>query len=286
MILNEFEKYIPLFLSYLQCTKNISLHTKRAYKNDLEEFVDFLKKIEKQEKTSDTFAILLKRYIKYLTFEKKTNTTIARKCSSFNSFEKFMKTQGIELNLHINRPTPEITFPHILTVEEVYYLLHQMPLDLLNSQRPLRDKAVFNLLYATGLLSSEIIQLHLSQVDIPNQTLFIESAKKRTIKFNDKTREQLQNYLTFERKKPAATIEYFFLNYRDQPLTTRSIQRICNAFSKGLTRNIVITPFILRYSYAYHQIMQGISFQDLKEMLGHRCSISTERYLNFIKQLS
>jgi site-specific recombinase XerD len=288
MTLQEFQEYIDPFLTYLHCTKNISEHTQRAYSTDLQELIHFWqKKLATSQQKQFIINEIISDYLKHLLHQKRTATTIARKCSSFNSFEKFIKkAHQRDLNLKLVRPPVKHLIPQFLTVEEIHYLLERMSHDDLHVHRPYRDKAIFQLLYATGMLSSEIIQLQWSHVNISERTLHVVMAhKQRNVSFSEKTAQKLEDYVAKERKKMSSADEYFFLNYHDEPLTTRSIQRICSRFSKGLSRKISITPFILRYSCAHHLLSQGKTMQELQEILGHRCSVSTERYFKVFKQL-
>ncbi|MGC2310535.1 MAG: tyrosine-type recombinase/integrase [Candidatus Babeliaceae bacterium] len=285
MTLSEFQNFITPFLTYLQSTKNRAAHTQRAYRADLHELLHFWEHKESQEKRTFDLSLVLMRYMQNIAHKQFTATTIARKCSCFNSFEKFMhQVHGRELNLTLIRPVIQHKLPELLTFEEIQYLIETMPLSELALQRPYRDRAIFQLLYATGMLTSEIIQLRLEHINLSENTLLIQSpTKNRSLTFNHLTAQKLTDYVTHERKKPTTPHEYFFLNHRDEPLTTRSIQRICRAFSKKLSRSLMITPFLLRYSGASHLLTQGKSISELNEILGHRCMVSTQRYFQIFE---
>ena len=143
------------FISFLKVEKNLSEHTIRAYESDLKQFFDFWAQLPEQDKQHLSTRQIIERYLVNLFHKKIDKSTIARKFSCFKSFEKFLQTQGIILKLKLKRPRLDKKLPIYLSVDEVFYLLDTIPNEKLSTKKPARDKAIFELLYATGIRCSE-----------------------------------------------------------------------------------------------------------------------------------
>lgn len=275
----EFSANIADFLLYVRTKKNLSDHTCRAYSADLNQFQLFW--------INTLPASLLKealgKFRSHLIKNKASNSTLARKLSCFNTYEKFMAEQGIDLNLKLIRPYVPTPIPTALSMQEIHFLLDKVTTASLSSTHPHRDKAIFELLYATGIRCSELIAIRLSHIDMETKSIIIHThtqrKNSRTVFFGDKTKEQLMLYMQNERKNADSKEEYLFLNYRSQPLTSRSIQRICNMFGNLLPQKKTITPHILRHSFAAHLLDQGTDPKMVQQLLGFNTSMSIEKYL-------
>ena len=167
-----------------------------------------------------------------------------------------------------------------MSVDEVQYLLDTVQNEHLPTRRPIRDKAIFELLYATGIRCSELISIKLSNIDMNNKTIRIigKGNKERIVLFGQKAHEKLVKYLENERPNPKNQSERLFLNHRGGPLTCRSIQRIIAMFRNLLKVNRKITPHKLRHSFATHLLNQGVDLRVVQELLGHKTLASTEKY--------
>lgn len=276
MKLKEFEAKISDFLLYLKKEKGLAENTYRAYASDLQQFITFW---ETQPKIP-TLKNALNEFRGYLLKQKAGKTTIARKLSCFNSYERFLASQGIKLNLGLIRPHLPQKNPESLSTQEIYYLLDELDIHKLPTQKPCRDKAILELLYATGIRCSELINIQIGDIDLEKRAIVIHGKRKktRTVYFSEKAEKQLKLYLKNERKIPEKQSEFFFLNYRYQPLTSRSVQRICNMFGKFL-KTKTITPHILRHSFAVHLLEQGADSKKVQELLGFSSPASIEKYL-------
>lgn len=268
------------FITYLKVEKNLSDHTIRAYESDLKQFFIFWDHLPESDKRQLSTRQIIERYLVNLFHKKIDKSTIARKFSCFKSFEKFLKGCGIELKLKLQRPRIDKKLPIYLSVDEVFYLLDAIPQDQLPTKRPMRDKAIFELLYATGIRCSELVAISFKDVDMANRTIRIlgKGKKERIVLFGQKAHDQLKNYFDRERPKAGSGDEKIFLNNRDEALTVRTVQRIFEMFRSFLKFERPITPHKIRHSFATHLLNQGVDLRTVQELLGHKSLSSTEKY--------
>lgn len=281
MKLPKLQETIAPFLTYLKVEKNLSLHTQRAYASDLEQFAFFWQSLNQQTAQEFEIGQAITRYIKDLNRKKSGRTTVARKISCLSSYEKFLRLRGLVLDLKLVRPYIAQKAPAIINIEEVSRILDKISTQTMPTQYPLRDRAIFELLYATGMRCSELVNIRLGTLNLDSQSIIIASKRKkeRIVRFDQKAKNLLLLYLKKERKESGDSQEYLFLNYRNQPLTTRSIQRICGMLSNFLPAHTpVITPHMLRHSCAQRLLDQGTDLDTIQELLGHASRASIEKY--------
>jgi site-specific recombinase XerD len=280
MLLTEFIEKKNEFILFITVEKNLSVHTQRAYESDLNQFIEFWQELPADDKKNLELRQIIERYLVNLFYKKIDKSSIARKFSCFKSFEKFLLTQGIVLKLKLQRPRLDKKLPVYLSVDEIFYLLDTITDEQLPTKRPARDKAIFELLYATGMRCSELIAIHMKDLDMPNKTIRImgKGKKERIVLFGQKAHDKLQQYLTNERPRVYDSNEQLFLNYRNLPLTTRSVQRIFEMFRAFLKFERPITPHKIRHSFATHLLNQGVDLRMVQELLGHKTLASTEKY--------
>ncbi len=280
MNLEEFKIKISEFLTFIEVEKNLSAHTYRAYENDLNQLYLFWKNILKEQKVEIPFRQALERFLIMLYHKKAHKSSIARKLSSFQSFEKYVLKDGITLALNLKRPRIDKKLPIYLSIDEIFHLLDTIKNEDLPTKKPLRDKAIFELLYATGIRCSELVAITLATVDFKNKTIKIcgKGKKERMVLFGNKAHDTLITYLEQERGPVIQHDEYLFLNYRHEPLTSRSVQRIIEMFRPFLKTERPITPHKIRHSFATHLLNQGTDLRVIQELLGHKTLASTEKY--------
>lgn len=268
------------FLIYLNVEKNFSDHTYRAYESDISQFIEFWNHLPTDDQKHLGMRQIIERFLVSLFYKKIDKSTIARKFSCFKSFERFLRTQGIELNLKLKRPKLDKKLPVYLSVDELFHLLDTVQDQELPTRFPIRDKTIFELLYATGIRCSELIGIRIHDIDLPNKTIRIlgKGNKERIVLFGQKAHDKITQYLLQERPTIHTRDEFLFLNYRTEPLTSRSIQRICSMFRQFLKVERAITPHKLRHSFATHLLNQGADLRMVQELLGHATLASTEKY--------
>jgi len=142
MKLSEFKEKKEEFLTYLQIERNLSEHTLRAYNNDLQQFITFWKQLSPDDKLHLSFRRTIERYLVSLFYQKIDKSSIARKFSCFKSFEKFLKSFGIKLNLQLKRPRLDKKIPIYLSVDEIFHLLDEINNEQLPTRYPIRHVLV------------------------------------------------------------------------------------------------------------------------------------------------
>ncbi|HJZ23886.1 MAG TPA: site-specific tyrosine recombinase/integron integrase [Candidatus Babeliales bacterium] len=280
LTLKELMQYKEDFYVYIDIERNLSQHTQRAYTQDLEQFFQFWQQAQMLDKKDIPIQQIVERFLINLFNKKFNKSSIARKISCFASFEKFLTKDGIKLNLRISRPRLDKKLPVSLSIDEIFHLLDKVPDSDLPTQRPLRDKAIFELMYATGIRCSELVNISLSDIDLEHKIIriFGKGRKERMVLFGSKAYERLTQYLTQERHVPKNRQEPLFVNHHHGRLTSRSVQRIFQMFRAFLKIKRPLTPHAIRHSFATHLLNQGVDLRLVQELLGHKSLASTERY--------
>jgi len=269
------------FLLHLDVERNLSLNTYKSYNSDLQQFFHFWHEINAKEEQEIALQQALQRFLMFLYHKNTKKSSIARKMSCFMSFTRYLKSNGIELNIHLTRPKLEQKLPTYLSVDELFYLLDQLPDTSLPTQRPIRDKAILEVFYATGIRCSELVNIHMQDINFTEKTILIKVGKgnkQRIVLFGQKAKEKMMDYLEIERSFDKKNDTAFFLNHRGEKLTSRSIQRILKMFSAFLKTNKQLSPHKIRHSFATHLLNAGMDLRALQELLGHTSLASTEKY--------
>ncbi len=288
---DQLTTHVNDFLTFLEVEKNASPHTRRAYASDLTQFLKFWTAILKEEaSTADllTFETVWRRYIVSLFYKKMSKTSLARKLSSLRSFQQFLTNQGIKLNMAMKSPRLDRKLPVTLTVDEIFYLLDTIKDDQLPTSFPFRDKAIFELMYATGIRCSELVNIKLVDLDLDNRIIKVmgKGRKERMVLFGSKAAGVLEKYLNVERPALARETQqpFLILNYNGGQLTTRSVQRIFEMFRHFLQIDRKLTPHKIRHSFATHLLQQGVDLRIIQELLGHKTIATTEIYTHVSNQ--
>lgn len=289
MNLKIFKDKIKDFMAYLEVEKNASGHTIRAYFGDLKQLVKFWERVCLKEPTlKDSFENVLRRFAISLFYQKISKASLARKISALRSFQEFLKSDGENLNVNLKSPRLDKKLPVTLSVDEIFYLLDTVKLERLPTKLPYRDKAIFELIYATGVRCSEAVGITLPDIDFENKTVRImgKGRKERIVLFGDKALTSINYYLKQERQQLLTDENemHLFLNKNGKLLTTRSIQRIFEMFRKFLNVNRNLTPHKIRHSFATHLLNEGVDLRIIQELLGHKTIATTEIYTHISNQ--
>ena len=283
--------FIDQFIHYLSIEKNASPHTCRCYRRDLEGFEDFLKnsgmdvsstgKVEMEK--VDRMAI--RKYLSFL-HRKNKKSSIARKISTLRSFFKYMvREQVIPSNpaKGVSTPKVEKTLPTTLTVDEAFRLM-ESPTTI--SEKPsegskekgLRDRAILELLYSSGLRVSELVGLNSNQLDLDLGIVRVmgKGRKERIVPVGTKAIKALEAYL--EKRGTLEGEEPIFVNSVGGRLTARSVGRLMKRYTRhsGIFRKV--SPHSLRHTFATHLLDAGADIREIQEMLGHSSLSTTQRY--------
>jgi integrase/recombinase XerC len=269
-------RHIIDFERFLKYERNYSVHTIRAYMNDLTEFEDFL--IDASTEIEKVNSKIINLYSLNL-YTKNSKSTVSRKLTTLRSFFNFMVRKG---NLKQNPakliplPKKEKELPVFLSVDEVFKLIDSIDQEGI---LPLRDLAIIELLYSSGLRVSELTNIKV--LDIDHRENFVKVSgkgnKERVVPFGSNAREVILQYLR-RRIELKPKDDFLFLNNRGSGLTTRSIERIVKKYGilSGISKKI--SPHALRHTFATHLLGGGADLRSIQELLGHSSLSTTQRY--------
>lgn len=271
------EEWVSAFLVHLQ-NKNFSPHTVKSYRADLHEFLLFFKQRKQDDLRHFTSANIRSFLAALQTKNDPARNTVLRKIASLRSFAAFLLTQDkLERNPFKLLPAPkrEKILPKFLSEQETDRLLETAA----NSKHfAARDKALFELMYSSGLRRSEVTGLNIKDVDYFNGIVkvFGKGAKERLVPVTDAALDALKIYLAC-RKNPQPD-DALFLNKNGKRLTGDGLAYIFKntAIASHLARKV--TPHSLRHSFATHLLNNGCDLRSLQEMLGHKSLSATQVY--------
>ena len=276
------EQVMPDFITYLTNERNASKSTVSSYCRDLERMFQFLdgKGIKK---TDDVTPISLNSYILYLEKEGFSISTVSRNVASMKAYFHYAFGRRLiekDPTRTIKAPHIEKRVPGVLTQEQVTRLLEQPSR---NTAKGIRDKAMLELLYATGIRVSELIGLKLSDVNLKLSFLFCtEQNRQRTVSFGNKAKAALEAYLQHGRQALVAeeTQQALFVNCAGKPMSRQGFWKLLKGYVQraGITEEI--TPHTLRHCFAAHLVANGTNLQSVQEMLGHADISTTQIYIN------
>jgi len=263
-------------------TTGASAHTIKAYVRDLKLFEEFAsKRLGRKAKVEDLRAELVRLFLAERVKERQ-RSTVARELTSIKSFWRFLAREGVRVEdgiLHI--PTPKVSqkLPQILSIEEVLELL-RLP-DTRNILG-LRNKAILELLYSSGLRVSELVGLNLTDIkwDLSVVRVRGKGGKERIVPIGGPALQTLRAYV--ERRHEIAPCpadpEALFLNQRGGRLTVRSVARMIDRYIVRQSLRKGISPHSLRHTFATHLLDAGADLRAIQEMLGHQSLSTTQRY--------
>jgi integrase/recombinase XerC len=274
------EELIERFAKHLAVERNVSAHTLRAYRQDLEAFRAFLReelKWEGAQALRRVDNLTLRRYLAAL-HKRNAKSTIGRKLAALRTFFRFLVREGVlEANPGETVATPkrEKYLPKTLTVDEAFALMETGETPGLLS---LRDRAIVELLYSCGLRVGELEGLNVGSADLAQGLVRVvgKGRKERIVPVGRQAREALGAYL--ESRGNPADGEPLFLNHRGGRLTSRSIERHLKVrlLRAGILKEA--TPHSLRHSFATHLLDGGADLRAIQELLGHASLSTTQKY--------
>jgi integrase/recombinase XerD len=273
------------FFHYLQVERGLSDNTLTSYKRDLKNYTDYV--VEKHSSWNEITRADIISFLYKLRDENKSSATIARTISSIRQFHHFLLREEIvkhDATLHIETPKKERKLPDVLSIEEVDKLLE------INGNSPLdiRNKAMLELIYATGLRVSELIALKLNDLHLTMGFLrcFGKGAKERIVPLGDVAQKAVENYLQYCRPtllKKQRDENVLFLNQHGRPMTRQGFWKILKKLAKDAMITKDITPHTLRHSFATHLLENGADLRAVQEMLGHADISTTQIYTHVTK---
>jgi len=270
------DRYIEKFIRYLEIERNASKHTLVNYSIDLKSLREFLKEepIEKVDYVS------LRRYLAHVKETNLSKVSIARKIASIRSFFKFLFREGIIKNnpaSSLSTPKRDKHLPKFLDEKEIVLLLESPGKE---DEAGLRDGAILETLYSTGIRVSELVGLNIDTVDQIGGVIKVygKGKKERIVPIGDRALQAIRDYL---KKRCAAKIKdakALFFNKNGGRLTDRSIRRIINKYITKTSIQQKISPHTLRHSFATHMLDHGADLRSVQELLGHANLSTTQIY--------
>ncbi|MDD5072910.1 MAG: tyrosine recombinase XerC [Candidatus Omnitrophica bacterium] len=279
------DRYVEKFIRYLEIERNASKHTLINYSVDLKSLSEFLKEepIEKVDYVS------LRRYLAHVKEQNLSKVSIARKIASIRSFFKFLFREGIIKNnpaSSLSTPKRDKHLPKFLDEKEIVLLLESPDRE---GEVGLRDRAILETLYSTGIRVSELVGLNMDHIDQIGGIIkvFGKGKKERIVPIGERALQAIRDYLKARRPvtkdtKPRASMEVrdkaLFFNKNGGRLTDRSIRRIINKYITKASIQQKISPHTLRHSFATHMLDHGADLRSVQELLGHANLSTTQIY--------
>lgn len=271
--------HIPDFISYLRVERGFSDNTISAYQNDLGQLAGFVRSGPVELDLLERGTIVA--FIMHLREREYAPTTVARKIAAVKSFCHFLRRRGLadsDPTEGIDSPRVSKYLPKAASFEEIVRLLAQ-----LDGASPtvVRDKAMLELLYATGMRVSELVALDIAHVDLANSAVHCigKGNKERAIPFGEGARAALERYLEGARTALAGSHDSvaLFLNHHGDRLTRQGFWLIIKGYARQAGVE-TITPHTLRHSFATHQLNNGTELRKVQELLGHSSIATTQIY--------
>lgn len=280
------EKLIDHFIHYLMVERGLAKNTLESYRRDLTVYYQFLKKnnyLPVQE-TSRTHIIA---YLLDLKNKGRATSTLSRNLASIRAFYQYLlRDRYIDKDPSQNLESPKMDkrLPKVLSVEQVDRLL-MMP-DT-NTMAGLRDKAMLELLYATGIRVTELVSLNLTDLNLKMGFVkcFGKGSKERIVPLGQLAVNSIQQYLLYVRNLllKKTNEEALFLNHHGKRLTRQGFWKIIKKYAKIALIEVEITPHTLRHSFATHLLENGADLRSVQEMLGHADISTTQIYTHLTK---
>ncbi|HOF02432.1 MAG TPA: tyrosine recombinase XerC [Atribacterota bacterium] len=279
------------YKKFLKEQKNFSDNTINAYLRDIESITKFFQDTKNVSDIRDLDYQALRGYIVFLKQKKYSDRTIARKISSLRVFYRYLRQEGfMEKNPaeYIQLPKIKNKLPVFLFLEEVTKLI-----DSVKTDKPIgiRDKAILELLYATGIRVAELSNLNLDDLDLDDDIVKIlgKGSKERILPLSQPVKNALNNYLKVRELIPrrqcckSISEKAFFISCFGERLPARSIRMIINKNMRSASLNKKISPHVFRHTFATHLLNGGADLRSVQELLGHESLSTTQIYTHVTK---
>nr|WP_263325839.1 site-specific tyrosine recombinase XerD [Neobacillus sp. Marseille-Q6967] len=282
------ENHLRDFKEYMQVEKGLAKNTLLSYERDLRNYIHYLQNVETLHSLNDVQRVHIIHFLNFLKEQGKSMKTLARHIASVRAFHQFLlraKATEQDPSIHIETPKSDRSLPKVISLKEVEKLL-----DSPNEQTHfgLRDKAMLELLYATGIRVSELIQIDLDHVHLIMGFVRVigKSNKERVIPIGRTAEEAIKRYLQDGRPNfidSRHKEDALFLNHQGRRLTRQGFWKILKKMASEAGIQQDLTPHTLRHSFATHLLENGADLRAVQEMLGHADISTTQIYTNVTK---
>lgn len=274
------EKEIDKFIEYLKYQRNYSDFTCNNYNKDLNEYNSFILSNKINYKNMDYNEA--KEYVIYLNKKNDAKSTISRKLSSLRTFYKYLVLNNkVESNpfLLVSSPKKEKRIPKFINYNNMEEILNVPNIKTKEGQR---ERVILEVLYASGVRVSELVNIKLKDIDFSNKNILIlgKGSKERLVSFGDYALEYINLYLKEGRKLllDGVKSDYLIVGKKSEKLTTRRVEQIIDDIIKKTSIKLNITPHMFRHTFATHLLDNGCDLLVVQELLGHASLSSTEIY--------
>lgn len=278
------EDYIEEYIKYLKDVHKLSKNTLDSYKRDLKKFLKYLAankiKVENVENED------INKYLKEMKKQGYKASSATRTIATLRSFYTYLLKSGKVIKnptIDVESPKVEKKLPVVLTPKEIEKLLAQ---PITTELKGLRDKAMLELAYATGMRATELININMQDIDLDSSFVICDegAGRKRIIPIGKMANEAVRKYLDEARKYINKNEEdALFLNLTGGRLTRQGLWKIIKTYTESANIDKDITPHVLRHSFALHLVENGADIKAIQTMLGHSDISSTKVYLDFAK---
>ena len=274
---------IDRFLEHLKLDLNYSDKTIASYKLDVQTFSNFINKYGLVFKTANPQ--IIRMYLASQLEEGKTKVTCCRRIAALRHFYSFLvKNSYAKTNpfLLVGSPKKEIRYPEALYLEQIEELFAR------NRQRKddlkYRDQAIIELLYASGVRVSELVNIKLTSIDIKNRTIRVlgKGRKERLVMFSKSCQSTLLDYIKYSHQE--GNCDYLFVNSKGNQLTTRGVEYILKQIEEKCNMQLGLHPHMLRHTFATHLLEGGADLRVIQELLGHESINTTQIYTHITEE--
>lgn len=279
------EQELDRFLDHMRLVERASPNTLKSYAGDLAQFYEFAREAGMPEDSR-----LVRRWLARLQKEGAAKSSVARKLASLRSFYGFLVRKGIREDnptIGVSSPKQDKRLPKFLMEDQIDYLL-RCP----DSSDPigLRDRAVLELLYATGVRVGELVSLTTADIHPPVEEIRVvgKGRKERVVLVGRAAREALGDYLQHGRPALAAKslvpVDALFLNTRGNKMGDRDVRRMVDKYMEIVSDSLNISPHTLRHTFATHLLSHGADLRSVQELLGHSSVATTQIYTHITQE--
>ena len=273
-------RLIDEFIDYLKKIRNYSSHTCKNYYKDFKEYETFLN-IENLKYCDMNYELSL-NYLVFLNKKNDSKATISRKLSSLRSFYKYLvKIEKVKTNpfLLVSSPKKEKRIPKFINYNDMDEIFNVPDI---NTTIGLRDRLILEILYASGIRVSELVNIKIKDIDFSNRTILIlgKGNKERMVSFGEYALDIMNLYMKNSRNILLGGIssEYLVVGKKQEKLTTRRVEQIVDDIIKKTSLKLNVTPHMFRHTFATHLLDNGCDLLAVQELLGHESLATTEIY--------
>jgi len=285
------ERELDLFIDHLKVSRRAAAHTIKSYSSDLVQFARFVREADGGEVgVGQVDYLLIRRYLAHLQTTGRARSSAGRKLASLRAFFRFLASKKLiaaDPTVGIQSPRKEKRLPSFLEEEQVDLL---MRVPDCSTSIGLRDRAVLEALYATGMRVSELVSLNERDLHRGSDEIRVmgKGSKQRIVLVGSAAQEALADYLAAGRPaleaKAQGSSSALFLNYRGTRLTDRSVQRIVGRHIKAVSDSLKISPHTMRHTFATHMLAHGADLRSVQELLGHSSVATTQIYTHVTRE--